>query len=59
MKKSYTLYKTSYGDTAVKIRNPWAFPKWAKANYGSKWLSNKQLIETYSKEQMLLCLNLK
>lgn len=58
MKKNL-LYKTSYGATVVAIRNKYAFPKWAASEYGSKWLSNKQLIKTYSLEQMLSCLKTK
>ena len=57
MKKD--LYKTTYGATVMAIRNKYAFPKWAASEYGSKWLNNKQLIKTYSLEQMLLCLKTK
>ena len=57
MKKQTTeKYTTSYGEEVSKIRIPYAFPKWAKREFGTKWLSNKTLIGTYSLEQMLLCL---
>ena len=57
--KGYNLFTTSYGETVVRIESRFAFPKWAVKNYGRNWINNKQLIATYSKEQMLMCLKTK
>jgi hypothetical protein len=56
--KKADLYTTSYGTTHMKIKSPWGFPKWAKQNFGRDWINNKQLMQSYSKEQMWACLNL-
>ena len=56
--KKADLYTTSYGLTYMKIKSPYGFPVWAKQNFGSDWINNKQLMQSYSKEQMWMCLNL-
>ena len=54
MKKSYNTYTTSFGHKVVKIDNFFAFRKYAQNNFGKNWINNKQLIKTYSLEQLLL-----
>ena len=56
--KKADLYTTSYGTIHMRIKSPWGFPKWAKQKFGKDWINNKQLIQSYSKEQMWACLNL-
>lgn len=54
MKKTYNTYTTSCGQKRVKIENKFAFRKYAQNNFGKNWVKNKQLIQTYSLEQLLL-----